>query len=268
MILSTQTRLGNQLRVAGGFVNGQPPTDPQLLLEANLGELSRQLDRRTAPGGYTPEELGEAGSWVFMVDISTTWPAIPPANFAVNPLKLRIMMGSGGTNHTLEFDAVGGATVQVPTSVVRVEVFWDRLPTVLDGAGNPVDYFRIPSEVIVRGTLQRANVVPNARRSFLCNLRAAGVGFQTTRGSIPPYSYDWMVYGPQAAAIYAGLSDVQMQGPIGLSTVHEMTAVQMLAALTAGYRFPVPPVAESWEVNIDLAVGGLDITIIDFGVGT
>jgi hypothetical protein len=174
-------------------------------------------------------------------------------------------MGSGGTNHLLEFDAVGGAAVQVPTSVVRVEVFWDRLPLT---TGLPAGHFQIPDSVVVRGTLQRANVVPNARRSFLCNLQAAvAPGVVTTQGRIPSYSYDFMVYSPQGGALYANLSDVQMQGPIGLATIHEVTAAQLLAALQAGYRFPVPPLAESWEVNIDTAAPAVDVVVIDFGVG-
>lgn len=266
MLLSTQTRLGNQITVAGGLVNGQPPVNVNLLLEANLGELARQLDRRTAPQGFTPEELGSAGPWVFMVDITPTWPVVPPANFAVNPLKLRISMGSGGTNHQLEFDAVGGAVVQVPTSVLRVEVFWDRLPQTTGMIGN---YFRIPDSVIVRGTIQRANVVPNARRSFLCNLQtgvAPGV-FVVSQGPIPPYSYDWMVYSVQAGAMYANLSNAQMQGPLGQSTIHEIFAAQLLAAVQAGYRFPVPPLAENWEINIDRAAVAVDTVTIDFGVG-
>ena len=250
-----QTRLGNQIVMPGGLVGGQPPVNPILLIEANLEELSRAV----ANGELALPDLG-FGPWVFMVDIVPTW-APPAGGWAVNPLKLRFTMGSGGTHHLLEVDAVGGAAVQVPTATVRVEVFWDRLPQTL-GVGLPP--FEIPSSVIVRGTLHRANVVPNARRSFLLGRNAAGA--VATNGLIPPYSYDWMIYSIGASTLYiAASANILACSSPAVNIITLTTGPQMLAAVATGARFPVPPMVDFWQ----MADGGPAVTVglIDFGVG-
>src|SRR3989337_1923166 len=87
----TQTRLGNSVIFPGGIVNGQPPSNERLWLETNLAELATNL---------SPQELGAAGPWVFMVETTVTaadWPAPPPAgSYQVIPLKLRFTIGSRG----------------------------------------------------------------------------------------------------------------------------------------------------------------------------
>lgn len=251
----TETRLGNQVVMPGGIMaNGQPPTDQLLLIEANLGELSRAVEQ----GDLAMTDLG-FGSWVFMVDITPTW-APPAGGWAVNPLKLRFMMGSGGTHHTLEIDAVGGAALQVPTAVCRVEIFWDRLPATL-GQLAP---FEIPASVIVRGTFHRANIVPNARRSFLLARNAAGAA--ATNGLIPPYSYDWMVYAIGASTHYiAASANILACSSPAVNIITLTTGPQMAAALATGARFPIPPMVDFWQ----MADGGpaVIVGLIDFGVG-
>ncbi len=256
-----QTNLGNQIVMGGGLVGGQPPVDSVLLIETNLHDLSMAVES----GQLKLPELSTSGSWVFVVDEIPTFPTIGGADVAINPLKLRFTMGSGGTHHVMEIDAIGGAVIQVPTAVCRVEVFWDRLPPLLNGAGALP--WVIPTQVVVRGTFQRANAVPNARRSFYIGRDAAlGPGQYFERGRIPQFAYDWMIYAPQVSSIYTGVtSNAQMQAGAGFGTVHEVTGGQLLAALITGARFPVPPGADQWEVNIDLPQG--DIVQIDFGVG-
>ncbi len=249
--VSTQTRLGRELLFLGGLVNGQPPTTVETLLEVNLGELSKQL---------SPNELGSAGSWVFMVDIEPRWAPPPGGTFPVNPLKLRFSMGSGGTRHILEIDAVGGAALQIPTATCRVDVFWDRLPDTI-GA---LPAFEIPASVVVRGTIQRANIVPNARRSILLARSAAAPA--TTNGLIPPYSYDWMVYSLQTSNVYAAASsNVFSCSSPAITNITLLTGPQMLAALVTGARFPVPPMADLWQIVHGVAAN--TVVLVDFGVG-
>jgi hypothetical protein len=250
-----QTRLGNQITVPGGILaNGQPPPNPILLLEANLGELSNAVEA----GDLKLPELG-FGPWVFMVDIEPIWGA-PAGGVPVNPLKLRFNMGSGGAAHRLEIDAVGGAALQVPTAVCRVEVFWDRLPTFV-GA---VPAFEIPTSVIVRGTLHRANIVPNARRSFLLARDAAAAA--TTNGLIPPYAFDWMIYAQGASSVYAAASsNIFACSSPAITIISLTTGPQMAAALATGARFPIPPMVDFWQVTY--AAPANFVTLIDFGVG-
>ncbi len=247
-----QTRLGNSMVVNGGLSGGQPPLERSLLLEANLWDLCTEL-----PIGY----LG-FGPWVFVVDVTPTWdPAA--AGLQVNPLKLRFSMGSGGASHILEIDAVGGAGVQVPTAVCRVDVFWDRLPTPnIAGAGAP---WVIPTSVVVRGTLHRSSIVPHARRSYLANLRDL-VTPTTTVGPIPPFAKDFMVYTLQGGGGYAAGSQITMEQSSPIAVVMTtVTGAQLLAAYIAGGRFPVPPGVDSWEFTY--VAPTTDILQVDFGVG-
>lgn len=250
-----QTRLGNQIVMPGTLINGQPPTDSILLMEANLGDLSKAVDA----GELKLTDLG-FGPWVFMVDISPTWPAPAGGAVPVNPLKLRFNMGSGGTSHRLEIDAVGGAALQVPTAVCRVEVFWDRLPASI-GA---VAAYQIPDSVIVRGTLHRANIVPNARRSFL--LARDAVGASTTNGLIPPYAFDWMIYSQLGSPVYlAASSNIFACSSPAITIISLTTGPQMLAAVATGARFPIPPMVDFWQVTY--AAPANFVALLDFGVG-
>ena len=251
MTTFNQTRLGNSITVLGGIdpTTGQPPVAKTLLLEANLMDLTTQLP--IAYLGYGP--------WVFVVSITTTWPTFGPTDYPTNPLKLRFAMGSGGASHILEIDAVGGAGVQVPTAVCRVDVFWDRLPVNV----GPIPRWVIPTSVVVTGTLHRAHIVPHARRSFITPLGGIGAGV-APGGAIPPFAKDWMVYAPQAAPVYGAGGNMAMLTFTG-GAIHGITGPQMLAALVTGGRFPVPPGAERWQLIVPAPAS--DPTVVDFAVG-
>jgi len=279
----TQTRLGNSVIFPGGTLvqadgSNQVLSTTRLLLEVNLAELARHL---------SPQELGSAGSWVFLVETTIEdrdWPPFPPlptGSIRVCPLKLRFTMGSGGAVHQLECDAHPHAAIQIPTATCRVELFWDPLPPILFPGPPPPAIplvYQIPDQVRVQATIQRANVIPIAHRSMLLTLdQTAGVGFSF--GKVPRFardfqlvSFDTSILGvPQGGNVYlAGWIPVGSQfdfftGDVAAATfLATWSGPQLLTALVNGVRLPVPAMAENWEFAY--RAPALNVIVADFGV--
>jgi hypothetical protein len=124
--------------------------------------------------------------------------------------------------------------------------------------------FQVPTSVIVRGTIQRASIVPNARRSFIMGRDA--VLLVQTQGRIPPYAFDYMVYSTHASSAYAaGSSLILRQSAATVTTIVDTIGPELLAALATGARFPVPAMVDAWEFNN--AAPANQVVILDFGVG-
>lgn len=220
------------------FPNGfKTPQWAQSLLEVDLTKTSQGFD---------------SGSWVLTLDAETQFnaPSNPstPAEFIV-PAHIRVEIGTGGGRQIFEVD-VRNQSFQLPASNVKVVVELDSfIPPAEGGLGAG---FTIPTNMIVRGALQRGVSAGRATRTLWTPYYVGGSppANRWPYQKIPNFARCMRVLGDRTSGWFG-------DGEIALYTEVNNSSGYFGSALMRypGARFenpsglPVPAMAQSWLLD-------------------